>query len=128
MNIKPWNADYLIVKQLMATFDYKPGFSFHVAEDCGRVSVAIDAYVLDSRKQHKRLFPEQVNFEAQYENPVRIGRFANVPSHILDEPPYPLFWRWLRTIIHDLEMHESDEWFRVDGELMFDPHPKVEAR
>ena len=32
------------------------------------------------------------------------------------------FLRWIRGMIHSMEKHESDEWFRYKGELVNDPH------
>lgn len=34
---------------------------------------------------------------------------------------------WLRGFIHDLELHEADEWLVIDGERPFDPHAKERA-
>jgi len=32
------------------------------------------------------------------------------------------FWRYLRSRLHDLECHEADEMFLVNGKRVFDPH------
>jgi len=29
----------------------------------------------------------------------------------------------VRQWIHELELHEADEWLQVDGKMVFDPHP-----
>lgn len=34
---------------------------------------------------------------------------------------------WLRSALRQLEDHELDEWLRLDGELMNDPHAEEEA-
>lgn len=32
------------------------------------------------------------------------------------------FMSWLRVVIGEFEQHERDEWLRIDGELLLDPH------
>lgn len=47
-------------------------------------------------------------------------------AHRLPLPSYPMTdadrAEALRRILHQVEMHEADEWLRVDGIVAFDPH------
>lgn len=29
---------------------------------------------------------------------------------------------WLKDLLHDFETHEADEWFRIKGKLVTNPH------
>lgn len=49
-----------------------------------------------------------------------------VVTHRQPVPPFFEGWhdfvRWVRYELHATEIHEADEWIRVDGEMVFDPH------
>lgn len=58
---------------------------------------------------------------------VRVGKSVTVPPYLrlkatLED--HGAFLAWLRTELHDLERHESDEWLRdaETGKAFFDPH------
>lgn len=36
--------------------------------------------------------------------------------------------RWIQDAVYKGVMHEVDEWLRIDGELVTDPHPKAVSR
>lgn len=36
-------------------------------------------------------------------------------------------YSWIGTALMRLEEHEFDEWFKVDGRHVFDPHPELKA-
>lgn len=47
-----------------------------------------------------------------------LGRFEYLPADLQFEH----FCHWLRDELIRLERHETDEWFRVDNTLPYDPH------
>jgi len=55
-------------------------------------------------------------------NSVKIATSALIPRMVLEEGE-KVFWIWLRSaVIGQLENHEIDEWFQVDGKPYNDPH------
>lgn len=65
--------------------------------------------------------------QATVENTYRRGQMipiifqSNLPlwRHMRDDKEAMSF---IREALHDMERHESDEWIRLDGEMIFDPH------
>lgn len=56
--------------------------------------------------------------------PVRIFGTGWVPDHVpLEEAIF-----MIRRALHDLELHEADEWFKFRGERLFDPHLSEQHR
>jgi hypothetical protein len=59
---------------------------------------------------------------------VELSMVVDLPTPETPRAAYPThrdrFLRWLRHELHDLEAHESDEWFRdaQTGQPFFDPH------
>jgi hypothetical protein len=63
---------------------------------------------------------------------IKVAQCSYVPEIImeratLNEPE--IFWHWLIDhVVYQLEHHEIDEWARVDGVLLNDPHTKDRVR
>jgi hypothetical protein len=106
-----------VLPDLLRKLTYKPGWRFWLR----RVDWMLSSNTL--------LF--EIRFQAQNSNnPEESLKFAReivIPEHWLefysgDEQ----FWRhWLRAQIMDAEMHELDEWLRIDGIMMNNPHDEV---
>jgi hypothetical protein len=127
------------VEALLKRFTYKPNWRIEARYDemTEQITVRMTMYVLDSRGGP---YPPLYGVEAvamhglgilkedteqasagYILSPRAVGNRAVIPDMILEEGEH-FFWVWLRTVINSLERHESDEWFQVDGEPMFDPH------
>jgi hypothetical protein len=55
---------------------------------------------------------------------ITIGAIWDVPQGFLERADFDGFVRWVRKNLIDLEIHELDEWLKVDGVRRFDPHQK----
>lgn len=136
------------VEQLLSRFTYKPNVCFKARRELlgARHEIRVEAvmWTLDSRREYPSLdkHPDLAGVNVA----TLIGKFGGVirtPDGVFNYNPSPVrlaqyvpmyltecgdvkqFWDWLhRYFIGELENHERDEWFRVDGELMFDPHAK----
>lgn len=53
------------------------------------------------------------------EREVLIGQSFPLPPRLRDEED---LLHWLRSRLGQIELHERDEWLRVDGTMPFDPH------
>jgi len=88
---------------LMARFTYKENFHFSVHIYEGDTRIRCDMTVKNSGGNHE----------------VRsVVSIWMVPPW-LDEHK---FFMWLQDRIHAVEIHEANEWFKVDGKSWFDPH------
>lgn len=81
---------------------YKPGFRFELFDHYEGLWLRITATVDDSTKQA----------ELDLGIDVPVPPFDNVGQ----------FHRWLLWRLTCHEIHESCEWFKVDGVAVFDPH------
>jgi len=139
------------VEKLMATFTYKPNFEFQVIRRADRAydsmsaaygyedscAIGITMWTLNSCQ----IYPPArqliglsakamagigdvvvdptgltVNFA-----PIKVGRMAPIDRMVLENGEQ-MFWLWLHMQITNLEHHEVDEWFKVHGECVRDPH------
>jgi hypothetical protein len=111
-------------EEFFANVTYKPGFTFEYENmiDFNREKVTLTMRVPDSRDLENLKHPSEVKVgwgaEAR-----RIPLIPVVMTNML--PPWTTVQvakDYLRYLINSLEQHEVDEWFRYDGELVFDPH------
>ena len=107
--------------QFVEDLTYKPGYEItlifpdqatidglHLGPPIGSVAhLKIKCYVPDSTK-----YPHDLTL-IQFQ--------AAVPSLIEDYPDH-LLRQWFRETLRTFELHEVDEWFRINGELVNDPH------
>jgi hypothetical protein len=101
------------LRSVLATMTYKPTFHFEVVDVNGSDVLRVTMATHDSRPDDAP--PLSV--------PVDFGVPTIVPGWPDDE------WRvWLRDKVHWCELHESDEWLRFDGVLVFDPHERTMHR
>lgn len=129
-----WNAldesCFQACEELLKEFRYKPGWQFDLerAPEWGGLKLRVSFGAPDSRAPLRdRWFPQcpmchqstneagQIPITGTYYLP------SQMAEHVLhgDERH---FWRFIRYAIDSTENHETDEWFRVRGELVNDPH------
>lgn len=88
------------LNKILERFTYKPSWTFTICE--GRLFIRALAPDTDD---HTKIIP--INFQTS------IPRFRT--------PDYP--WdRWLLDQILNVERHEAEEFFKIDGVKVFDPH------
>jgi hypothetical protein len=56
------------------------------------------------------------------QKPIQIMASVAVPMQLLEYRDTKMFLSWLREEIGKVEMHERDEWLKVHGELIWNPH------
>jgi hypothetical protein len=144
-------VDMETIKALMARFTYKPNWNFMVTarsdpwNESGQVvnlkiefyaenSVpAFEAWKIESEEEREYGWSYRDTYQLppmrrmmQPRRPViPVGATLPVPAHISSERE---FWDWLHTdVITMAENHERDEWFKVDGQVPFDPHAAEKA-
>lgn len=100
----PWlNENEQAVRDVLKRFTYRPGWKFSV--DSGLLRVYMT--VTDANPPHGEM-------DLTFSQPI--------PPHIYEG----FDWiRWLYDQLRTVEMHELQEFFRIDGRVVFDPHPEL---
>lgn len=94
-------------EEFLKTVTYKKDYKFHY-------NYAID---FDVRRIVVTVMTEDTYNPGK---PLRVDHNYPVPPFdVLGEEGAQSF---LRNIIHSVECHESDEWLKFNGEMVFDPH------
>lgn len=125
------------IRDALARFSYKPNVTFDLTLDDDRLIFHTEMWVENSREQIR---PWELKLQQDYwEFPFSMARtlLMEPDRHLSPERPVirvagtkivpdledeDALWQWLRLTLRELEMHELDEWFKVDGELLWDPH------
>lgn len=76
-------------------------------------SLVIKAYLPNSR---------------QFPHDLTLIQFAFAIAPYIEDMQDDTMRHWLQTVLREFEMHELNEWFRVDGELVNDPHATQDGR
>lgn len=97
------------LKELIEQVQYKPGWSFHVAEPDGL--------------QGPYLFIE-VEVANAYDPDKTVILYINSPIPSLIKT-HANFFEWVMWRIRQAEIHELMEFYRVDGEIYLDPHQEL---
>lgn len=101
---------------LLGRFEYKPGWvlSLHRYSDDGdSVRLGVEFMAPDSR------FPDSDTGH------VPVCGVFDIPAKVWESRSEAEFWVWLHRVLEFMERHELDEWFRIDGTLLSDPHETV---
>jgi hypothetical protein len=130
-----WHTEDLVMwMDYLARVTYKPDYKVRVidasrvlAPEDTRPRILFEALLPDSRwVRPKATFPPQHvwvegRFYAVEDAPIpKIGISMVKPMpHWRDEEEAKV---WLRGMFRELEFHELDEWFKVDGKMVNDPH------
>jgi hypothetical protein len=121
------------VLELMEDFTYKPNWSFQVSTWDHEVRITLEMWVPDSTRPFRpvQVQTDQADWWAlndhvmsrrdyiEHQEVVRINAGVRVPRLRHNE-----FYTWLRGVIRNMEDHELDEWFKVNGVPVNDPHAK----
>jgi hypothetical protein len=100
-----------MVLDFLEGFRYKPDTVFYIGSlSVSGVSIVASRKVPDSRDPKHPL----IHVRAEMVVPAWLMQSAHEPHETLQIMVHD----WIRK----LEMHECDEWFRVGGELPYDPH------
>lgn len=98
------------VKDFFSRVTYKPGSSFVPFEDLNGVGFRFQLQVVDMEvPTHKSMIARG-----------GLIRFRDLNLHKADLDGF--LKHEVRRIVHSGEIHEADEWFKVDGVAPFDPH------
>lgn len=100
---------YTALRGFLASVRYKPGWTL-------TATPGTDPYA-PARLMVQAELPDTY----QPGRTIRIGSTHPVPHTFGRMPPIERA-RWLRSVLHAMEIHEADEWLTVTGERLFDPH------
>jgi hypothetical protein len=94
--------------EFLKNFTYRPGYEFRYDYDIDfNIHKIIARFTVEDTYNRGRMIP--IVFQHTCPAWDEMGGETRALSY-------------LRSVCHDLEMHESDEWFRYKGEMVFDPH------
>lgn len=138
------------VRGWMERFTYKPNFEFELAPGLASgllgdhtLVLHITMYVPDSYRKFPPVQNRYVDDDYSFgrnsdmltgryiDRHIEVDRYRqDLPLiavrgafHVPDYLDENRFYVWLRrSIVQELEMHETDEWFKVDGVPVNDPH------
>jgi hypothetical protein len=115
-----WAADRPAWEALLARITYRPGWQLRVFEDysSGAMALHVIAQVEDTyhpgrvgRILHGHLIPAYLRLQDPLD--AQLSRPENLEAERI---------RWIREALGRVELHERDEWLKVDGVRLFDPH------
>lgn len=135
-----WGAQeetYYWVKHQLARFSYKPGWVFEASRrpEMGGIMVKIAFHAPDSRagelygdwvSEHTCPHCNRYAELARHTIPIT-GEFVIDPYVTRAIDPEAAFFDWLKRTLSFMDVHERDEWVRVDGKLLHDPHEEVRS-
>lgn len=104
------------LEEFLKRFTYKPGWRFRVrtrgssSSLFGRSQLHIVMETQDSRRDDSAK--------------VEIEMWTSIPYDFEEGAPEWSIREWVRHEIRTMELHELDEWFKVDGKLPYDPHAR----
>lgn len=94
------------LRELLRRFAYRPGWTFAVEDG----ALMVTATVIDAENQTATV---PLSFRRQLPS---VAHFAG-----------DFDWAgWLFTQVLTMERHETEEFFRVDGRPVYEPHPELE--
>ena len=101
----------LEMNELLKRFTYKPGWSFQV----------LDTFYSQVNFTMLVSYPAKDAFNPDHDIIVGARRPFRVPAN------EQMFWSQLLAVCDYMERHEAREWFKVDGEMPFNPHKEQVA-
>jgi hypothetical protein len=126
----------LNVGRLLERVTYKPNVRFEATEQYGRVTVKVTIWTLDSHKTYPEaakwttlaMFGVASSVDTDRGGTYRLEPMIGDQLHVVPEMALDdedVFWIWLRrSVIGQLEDHEADEWFKIDGKCVDNPHTR----
>lgn len=114
--LRPPTASVAWVRSEIARFTYKPGWRFEALAVPGPLSgggVQVRAFMtVEDTHQPGRM--------------IEVFNVMHLSDYELAGRPAEWFAKRLANLIKDMEVHESREWLRRDGEILDNPHnPRV---
>ena len=115
-----------LLMDVVAHITYKPGYRLRVDDPGmgGRVLLVIVARMRNTYRPADPPNELAMRFEVQPWLLERWGEWASWDQAGVGRARRDIL-RWVRKCLGHHELHERDEWFRVDGVMVFDPHEKV---
>ena len=129
--------EYVQVLSILNRVSYKPNFeiSCRPSDDewMGPAVLHIIMYVPDSTLDYPKVTVERdvryqrvadralmtgLHYRLQPTGVIPVSGSRYVPAHLPEEH----FLGWLRHVLVEMEHHELDEWFKLDGVVLNNPH------
>lgn len=135
MSIVCWGDEledaYGWVLEQLGRFTYKPGWIVEAnrSPQHGGIMVTIAFHAEDSRRGPNQIpryremtFTAGEPFRVERDDLITIAGNFVLDSYVFEHHSDKFLYDWLRHKISVMDQHEIDEWFRVDGQLLNDPH------
>lgn len=105
-------------------FSYKPTWCFSLrlrGPQLDPLFVLVVNYRAPNADRETRLGPDDIDLQASTSISARSALFAYETNDA------NMLLRFVEQLIHVAETHEREEWLRVDGRRVYNPHPKQTA-
>lgn len=108
------------IQDILDRMTYKPGWKITISrpEDCG-VQNYWEPITLHAR------YP---TIDITTGKPITLSLVRSIPLESAETVPEDALIDLIGYIIKNFEMHEFDEWFKIDGVCVRDPHPELKVR
>lgn len=115
------NSTELALNHILKTrIAYKPGYKFEIRSNFSSFMLTISRKVQDVRDPAMEIDLHQSRMLVRLDSATFIGGLLQGnPMHFRD------FVYEIHQHIKAFELHEMDEWFKIDGEHFNDPHPEL---
>lgn len=114
--------DLEIFKEILKSIKYKPGFKMYLIEQNNQHYIKFEYLVYDVETFYK---------DGTTLNRTKLNNCVRIPEYFLDNlyiinknEKVPEILNFIKRLIHQLEIHESNEWFSFEGQRVFNPHLK----
>jgi hypothetical protein len=114
------------LRKLIESTTYKPGYELVLV--VGEPSTINGVSLFGPEEYAKLLIKAYLPNSRQFPYDATPIEFQFSVSSYIEDMPEETMCHWLQTVVRQFEMHESDEWLQVGGELVNDPHATQDGR
>jgi hypothetical protein len=109
-------------RELVAKLTYKPGYRLHAERDMIRGAEAGCLFRITFRTRNTYQPSEQIDLMQCFLIPHWLLERWGILLAKDEDAALRKMMRWVRKALGWHELHERDEWIRVDGTMVFNPH------
>lgn len=108
-------------QMLVDTITYKPGYRLRVVEDLTMPTMGA-VFSLDFQQPDTYHPGQMIRLSQNFHLPIWLLELWGELAEARPEQGQDRMLRWVRKALGWHELHERDEWLRVDGVMRFNPH------
>ena len=106
--------EYKPAADLTVDYEYLPTYRFW------RLTTTMRVLDVDDKNEKYDPLKETLSYSWPR---MKVGRVDTMPDDLFARMSVEEWFQWLHGKVQDLELHEVDEWFQIDGQKFKDPHP-----